>query len=234
MKRRQISTYIIALLTASSLLMLPATLQAQEKSKTSWSQKIRSAYRGTYVGVDVFGAVNHILGSDFNSSEVSIEADFNNKYFPALEIGYGKTDTTNDETDIHFKTASPYYRIGVGYNVFHKKTHLPGQFIIGARYGFSSFSYDVDAPALTDPVWGETTIPFNYQGVKTNAGWLELVANLKTHVYKGFHLGLAVRYRKLSNVKKSENSEPWYIPGYGKNQSTNIGITYSLIYKLPF
>lgn len=214
--------------------MLPATVQAQEKEKTSWSQKIRSTYRGTYVGVDVFGAMNHILGSDFNSSEVSIEADFGNKFFPVMELGYGQTDATNDETDIHFKTASPYFRIGLGYNVFHKKTHLPGQFIIGARYGFSSFSYDVEAPALTDPVWGDTTIPFSYQGVKSSAGWLEVVAKLKTQVYKNFYLGLAVRYRKLSNVKKSENSEPWYIPGYGKNQSTNIGITYSLIYKLPF
>ncbi len=234
MKRRQISTYIIALLTVSSLCILPATLQAQEKGKTSWSQKIRSAYRGTYVGLDVFGPANHLLGSDFNSSEVSIEADFGNKFFPAIELGYGKTDATNDETDIHFKTASPYYRIGLGYNVFHKKTHLPGQFIIGARYGFSSFSYDVEAPALTDPVWGDTTIPFSYKGVKSSAGWLEVVAKLKTQVYKNFYLGLAVRYRKLSNVKKSEYSEPWYIPGYGKNQSTNIGITYSLIYKLPF
>ena len=31
-----------------------------------------------------------------------------------------------------------------------------------------------------------------------------------------------------------ENSEPYYIPGYGKGSKTNIGITYNLIYKLPF
>ena len=70
--------------------------------------------------------------------------------------------------------------------------------------------------------------------MKTNASWLELVASLKTHVYKGFYLGLSVRYRSLIKVKKSENSEPWYIPGFGKNKSTNFGVTYNLIYKLPF
>ena len=30
-----------------------------------------------------------------------------------------------------------------------------------------------------------------------------------------------------------EYGAPWYVPGYGKYKSNNMGITYSLIYKLP-
>lgn len=219
----------------SSLFGLPATGMAQETTQQAGKEAPQlPLYQGIYVGVDVFGVANHALGSDFLSSEVSVEANLRNKYFPVVEIGYGKTGTTNDETDIYFKTSAPYFRIGAGYNVFHKKPHLPGQFIVGVRYGYSSFSYDVDAPSLTDPNWGgAVTIPLSYQGVKSNASWAELVASLKTHVFKGIHLGLAVRYRSLLSVKKAENSEPWYIPGYGKNKSTNFGITYSIIYKLP-
>lgn len=237
MKKRQISTSIIGLLMLSSLWFgLPCSVSAQEKNPSSDNTEtpVQSLYQGAYVGLDIFGPVGHLLGSDFISTEASLEVNLKNKYFPVLEIGYGSTDTTDDETDIHFKTSAPYFRIGAGYNVFHKKPYLPGQFIVGLRYGFSSFSYDVNAPAMTDPVWGETTQAFDYQGVKSNASWLELVAGLKTNVYKNFYLGLSVRYRSRISVKKGENSEPWYIPGFGKNRSTNLGITYNLIYKLPF
>ena len=236
MKKRPISISIIGLLmTMSSLWGLPGTLAAQQKTQPIATEvPSQPLFQGAFVGVDVFGPAMHVLGSDFLNTEVSLEANLKNKYFPTLEIGYGSTDTTDDETNIHFKTSAPYFRIGAGYNVFHKKPHLPGQFIIGVRFGHNSFKYDVEAPALSDPYWAGTTIPLSYQGVKTNASWLELVASLKTHVYKGFYLGLSVRYRSLIKVKKSENSEPWYIPGFGKNKSTNFGVTYNLIYKLPF
>lgn len=235
MKKRLISTYITGLMMMSSLWGVTSPLAAQEKvSATSADKPKLFLYQGMFVGVDLYGPATHALGSDFLSSEVSLEANLSNKYFPVVEIGYGKTDATDDETNIHFKTSAPYFRIGAGYNVFHKKPHLPGQFIIGARYGYSSFKYDVDAPSMTDPVWGGTTIPFSYQGLKSNASWFELVASLKTNVYKNFYLGLSVRYRSLINVKKSEHSDPWYIPGFGKNKSTNFGVTYNLIYKLPF
>lgn len=219
----------------SSLFGLPGTLAAQDNPRQASAQEPKQPfYQGTYIGVDVFGPAMHVLGSDFFSSEISLEANLKNKYFPVIEIGYGSTDTTNDETDIHFKTSAPYFRIGAGYNMFHKKPYLPGQFVIGVRFGHHSFKYDVDAPPMSDPYWNGTTIPFAYQGVKSNASWLELVASLKTHVFSQFYLGLSVRYRSLIQVKKGENSEPWYIPGYGKNKSTNFGVTYNLIYKLPF
>ena len=47
-------------------------------------------------------------------------------------------------------------------------------------------------------------------------------------------MGWSLRYRIRMNMKKTEHTEPWYIPGFGKNNSTNLGVTYSLIYKLPF
>ena len=105
---------------------------------------------------------------------------------------------------------------------------------MGARLGYSSFSYDVEAPTMNDPIWGETSIPVSYQDVKSNACWLELVAEIRTQVYKRFHMGFSIRYKSMLNVKKAENSEPWYIPGFGKNNSSTFGITYNLTYKLPF
>lgn len=223
MKKKSISIFIIALLALSSLLLCPTRLSAQNKT-----------FQGIMVGADMFGFLNQALGSDIRSAEISLEANLLNRFFPVLEIGHGSIDTTNDETDIYFKTSAPFFRIGLDYNAFYKKTHLPGYLSVGLRYGFSSFEYDVQAPDLTDPNWGHTQIPVNYTGVKCNVGWLEAVVGLSANVYKNFHLGFKVRYHTRLHMTKNENSEPYYIPGYGKGKSSNLGFTYSIIYKLPF
>lgn len=235
MKKQSISTYIIALLTLSSLWGMPSKLHAQETRTFSEEQvEKQPLFQGVYVGLDVFGFLNQALGSDAKSAEVSVEANLLNRFFPVMELGLGSMDAIDDETNIHFKTSAPYFRIGANYNVFYKKPHLPGYFTVGLRYGFTSFDYDVKAPAMVDPNWGHTEVPVDYTGVKANVSWLELVLGLKTNVYKNFYMGFTVRYRSRLSLTKNEYSEPSYIPGYGKGESTNFGITYNLIYKLPF
>ena len=235
MKKRSISTYIIVLLALSSLLALPTRLSAQDTlTIKNEVKKEKPFFQGIMVGVDVYGFLNQALGSDSRTSEVSIEANLQNRFFPILEIGYGALDMTDDETDIHFKTSAPFFRIGANYNVFYQKPELPGYLTVGLRYGFSSFEYDVQAPDLVDPNWNHTQVPVDYTGVKSKVGWLEAVVGLKANVYKSFYLGLNVRYRSRLSMTKNENSEPYYIPGYGRGKSTSIGITYSIIYKLPF
>lgn len=239
MKRKRISIYIIALKMLSSLcLLLPMHVMAQTETVnvplTEEEWKETPWYQGIYIGTDLYGPVNKVISGDILNVEINAEVNIKNRYFPVLEVGYGAADATDDLTNIHYKTSAPFFRIGMGYNVFYKKPYLPGQFLVGIRYGFSSFSYDVSAPNMTDPVWGTPSIPFAQYGVKSNASWLELSAGLKSQIYKRIYMGLSLRYRARMSMKKAENSEPWYIPGFGKNKSTNFGVVYSLIYKLPF
>ena len=235
MKKESISTYIIALLVLSSLLALPTRLSAQSTQKLTDEEKEEIPFfQGLMVGVDIYGFLNQALGSDTRTTEASIEANLLNRFFPVLEVGYGSMDVTDDETNIHFKTSAPFFRIGANYNVFYKKPELPGYLTVGLRYGFSSFEYDVQAPALVDPNWNHTQVPVDYTGVKSKVGWLEAVVGLKANVYQNFYLGLNVRYRSRLSMTKNENSEPYYIPGYGRGKSSSFGITYSLIYQLPF
>ena len=234
MKRPLISISIIALAVLSSWL-LPTHAYAQKTMTQPMEEKNDSAFfQGVWVGVDVFGFLNQALGSDISTTEASIEVNLMNRFFPVVELGYGSMDTTDDETDIHFKTSAPFFRIGANYNVFYKKPHLPGYFTVGLRYGFTSFKYDIQAPELTDPTWGKAEVPFEYSGVKTKVGWLELVLGLKANVYKNFYMGFTARYRSRLSMTKHENSEPYYIPGYGRGKSSNFGLTYNLIYQLPF
>ena len=114
MKKRQISTFIIALLTLSNILM-PQRLHAQEEEKAEMP-----FYQGTMVGVDVAGLVGKALGGAYASSEALVTVNLQNRFFPTLEAGYGTIDTTDDETDIYYKAAAPYMRIGLDYNEFVK------------------------------------------------------------------------------------------------------------------
>jgi len=214
---------------------MPTSAHAQEiKILSEDKEEELPFYQGLMVGVDVSGLASKAFGSDAFSSEISIHANLKNRFFPVVEIGYGKTDTTGEETNIHYQTSAPFFRVGMDYNVFYKKPHLPGYFTVGLRYGFSSFTYDMQSPDLVDPNWGHTSIPVTYNDVKSNAGWLELVLGMKTQVYKDFYMGFTVRYRARQSMKKYENTEPYYIPGYGRGKTSKFGITYSLSYRLPF
>ena len=234
MKKKSISTYIIALLALSNLLVCPARLSAQSLRFLNQEKEKQPLFQGIMVGVDVYGFLNQALGSDARSTEVSIEANLMNRFLPVVEFGYGSMDTTGEETEIHYQTSAPFFRLGLNYNVFYKKPELPGYLTVGLRYGFSSFEYDVQSPNLTDPNWNHTQVPVDYTGVKSKVGWLEAVLGLRANVYKDFYLGLNARYRSRLSMTKNENSEPYYIPGYGRGKTSSIGITYSIIYKLPF
>jgi hypothetical protein len=229
---RKIITIYIILLTISLLFpALPVMAQKSPQTDTKEEEKI-PLYNGTSIGVDVFGIGNKLFGGDFLSSEVSIDVNLKNRFFPVIEIGYGTTDATEDTYNIHYKSSAPYARIGLNYNTMAKKKS-DSFLYAGIRYGFSAFKYDVQAPPLYDPIWkGE--VPFGYDGVKSSAHWIELLVGIKVKIIKNFQMGWTLRYKARLSAKESLNTTPWYIPGYGSNKSGNFGATYNLIYKLPF
>lgn len=242
---RYISTLLISLAAASASAQAPVT----ETAKTATQQVVKQTtaladtlkkekktpfISGAAVSVDMCGLIMKAMGSRFSNMEASARLNFKEKYFPIFELGLGDCTREGEENNNKFTTTAPYFRVGMDYNVFYLKPYLPGYFTVGVRYGFSSFKYDVQAPPLTDPNWGGTTVPVSYSGVKTNAGWGELVAGIKALVFKDFYMGFSVRYRVRMNMTKHENSEPDYIPGYGKGKKTGFGVTYNFVYKLPF
>ena len=186
-----------------------------------------------------------MLGSDFLSSEVSVEIDIKRRFLPIVEIGYGSTDTW-DVKGIHYKSAAPYFRVGMNYNTMYKKKDKNNMFYVGLRYAISSMNYDVSAVGVTDPIfegetnpliedwiWGET-LPYDREGLKATIHWLEIVAGVRVQVFKSLYMGWALRmkYRQKNDI--SEYGNPWYVPGFGTYNSSKMGVTYSIIYKLPF
>lgn len=242
MKKRTTSKSFILL--AISMLFFTAPLIAQKRPTTSKEDIKKSIpnleeekvpfYQGLNIGVDLLGIGSKLFGGNTFSTEVSLEANIKNRYMPVIEVGYAQVETTHEDTSIYYKTAAPYFRVGANYNIMFKKPYLPGFLFVGARIGHTSFSYDVATLGVTDPVWGHTTIPIAYQNVKSNATWGEFVVGLRTEIVKNLCLGFSARFKFPFSIKKTTNSEPWYVPGYGTTGSSTIGLTYNISYNLPF
>lgn len=234
--KKKIAVYIILPIISWCLSGFPLRAQnppqQEMKEEAQTEEKPMPLYNGATVGVDVFGIGSKLFGGDFLSSEIHVNANLKNRFFPVIELGYGMTDTTDDTYNIHYKSSGPYARIGMDYNTMGKKKS-DSFLYVGLRYGFSTFNYDIHSPDLKDLIWGGE-VPFNYDGVKSRAQWMEVLLGINVKIIKNFHMGWSIRYKARFSAKEDLNTTPWYIPGYGSNKSTNFGATYSLIYKLPF
>ncbi len=239
MKKKTLRYISLLLLLTSSLLCVPQRSVAQkpkhDKETLKAEYKEAPLYQGASVGVEVATPIGYLLGGDVLGSEIQLQANLKNRYFPVLEVGFRKTDATNTDNEMHYKTSAPYFRIGVDYNTFYLKPYLPGYLYVGARYGMTSFTYDISGPDMKDPNYGGTiVVPFSVPSAKSKAHWLEAVVGVKVKIYKRFNMGWAVRYKIRMSADEHENSTPWYVPGFGKNSSSSFNLTYNLIYNLPF
>ena len=219
---------------------------AQKESNTQQQQKIRGIqyvpptqeeqkkehtklFQGMAVSLDLAGTVMYAITS-YGQLEGQLRINLREKYFPVGEIGIGHSDHTNKDTNLHYKTNSPYIRIGCDIN-FNKDKASRNRIYGGLRYAYSSFKFDLSGDDIIDPVWG-TTVPFNYKGLSSNVSWLEFVFGLEANIYKNFHLGWSARYKKRLSQTTSSIGQAWYVPGFGKNNSHNLGATFNIIFDI--
>ena len=184
----------------------PTPKRDQKKNVKEEPKEIVPLYNGTYIGVDLYG-----IGSK------------------------------------HYKSSAPFFRIGVDYNTMAKKKEKNSFLYVGLRYGFSHMKYDISSLAIQDPafggemgnpsqedgIWGGS-VPYDHPGQKATMQWFEFVAGVRVQIYKSFYMGWAVRMKYKLSASVSEYGNPWMVPGFGKYNSNNMGVTYSLIYKLPY
>lgn len=233
--RKKTSRYILLLLWAISLCVLPLSAQRVHTVVTKPQTPPVKFYQGTSLGVEVGGVISYGLGSPILNGEVQLQTNLKNRFLPVVELGYGRTNAVGEDTNLKYVASAPYARLGMDYNLLFRKTHLPGYMYLGARIGGTNFSFDVSGPVMKDPNYGHiSSMTIDYKGLSTKALWAEVVFGLRTKVYKGFAMGWAIRYKTKLSVTDNGKAEPWYIPGFGKNGSSSFNFTYSLIYHLPF
>ena len=126
--------------------------------------------------------------SDYGQYEAALHLNLRDRYFPVVEVGYGKADHTEENTQMSYKTSAPFFRAGMDFNVLKNK-HDIYRLYVGARYAFTSYKYDLASPGVADPVWGGVT-PYEVKGAKCNYHWLEAALGVDVKLVGPLHPAL--------------------------------------------
>ena len=189
-----------------------------------------SFFQGFTLSADAFG-LGQYLFSDYGTLEGALRLNLKNTFFPVAELGYAICDSEDANTSIRYKTSAPYLRVGVDYNMLKDKFQ-DNRLYLGVRYGVSRYNFDISGPPLVDPIWGGSEA-FSYNDIATTSHWFEIVAGVQVKVWRNFHMGWSVRYKREISSTKNQYAKPYYIPGYGTTtQTTGWGVTYNLIFDL--
>lgn len=221
MKQLPICRYICSLILIS-LSQLSVQAQAEQKQKEK-----APLLSGIAVSADVVGFAMKAVGAKYANMEVGARINLLDKYFPVAELGIGDSHREGAETGNTFSATSPYMRFGIDYN-FNKKHN--GNRLFGIfRYGFSSFKYDIGNESFTDPVYG-TTAPLKLNGQKATGQWLEFGAGIETKLWRFIRLGWSIRYKFRLALSHPDEGEPYFIPGFGKNNDNGWGGTVNIVF----
>ena len=186
-------------------------------------------FRGVAVSVDLVGPAEMMFG-DYGQYEAAARINLKDKYFPVVELGWGKANAEDVATQLTYKTNAPYVRAGMDFNLMKNK-HDIYRLLGGVRYAFTSFKYDVNSPNIVDPVWKDN-VEYNAEGVKCNYHWLEFSFGVDAKIWGPVRMGWTVRYRKKLYSKAGDFGTPWYVPGFGKSGSTRLGGTFNVTFEL--
>ncbi len=187
-------------------------------------------FQGFTLSVDGYGPVAMMV-SDYGTLEGALRLNLKNTFFPIVEAGVGKCSKDDFNTKVTYKVSAPFIRAGIDINMLKDKFQN-NRLYLGARYGISKFQYDIAGPAQTDPIWGGSQ-SFSMKNIDCTSHWAELVFGVEVKVFRNFHMGWAVRYKREISSTKSDYAKPNCIPGYGYTTNTTCwGGTYSLIFDL--
>ena len=225
------SIYLSVLLILSTLFLLtPSTANAQHRSSVS---KVKEDsipfFRGAAVGIDLIGPAMRRLAF-YGQYEALLRVNLKDRYFPVIELGLGEADKTDETTETNYNTSAPYARVGCDFNMLKNK-HDDYRFLVGGRVGYTSFKYDVLSPGIADPIWG-THSSYGSLGNKGSQLWAELVGSVDAKIIGPVRLGWSVRYKLRLAHKMGEVGEAWYVPGYGRGGSSQLGATFNVLLEL--
>ena len=183
--------------------------------------------RGFQVSFDLAGAAQLML-SDYGQYEGALRLNIHDQWFPIVELGYGKANHVDDEvTGLSYKTAAPYFRVGVDFNLLNKK-HQANRLFAGFRYAHTSYKVDVWRHGLQDPVWKAPAF-YEVHDVACYQHWAEIVFGLDAQIWGPAHLGWSVRYRQRLSHGEGDLGNSWYVPGYGTQDTSKLGATFNVI-----
>ncbi len=232
MTPKPISSSISRLTVISLFVLCSAFAAAQQpaRARSVATEKDTVAFfRGVAVSVDAVGAAQ-LAFSDYGQYEGALRINLRDKYFPVIELGWGKADASDISTKLTYKTSAPYGKVGIDFNLMRNK-HDAYRVYAGLRYAFTSYKFDVEGTGIKDPVWGDD-VAYSAKGVKCSYHWAECVFGVDAKIFGPLRLGWSVRYRRRLVHNDGTLGNTWYVPGYGKQGSSRLGGTFNIIFEI--
>jgi len=207
------------------LLLLP--VQSRAQSLPEQLPDSLPFFRGFALSTDLVGILQMQLG-DYGQYEAALRLNLRNRFFPILEAGYGRANHEEDAvTEISYKTQAPFFRLGCDFNLAKNK-RSKNRIYAGLRYGFTSYKADIMRKPLKDQLWQREAI-WGVEGSKCHQHWAEVVFGVDAQVMGPLHLGWSARYRRRLAHSDGITGKTWYVPGYGTQDESNLGVTFNVI-----
>ena len=191
-------------------------------------------FNGIIVEGDIASVASSVLSNGgTHSYEGAVKIDLKHKFYPTFEFGYASADKLTVD-NIGFSTNGAFWRGGIDINMLKQKkaaNAINSMLLLGVRLGVSSFNYNITNVTITDEYWGGPAQTMNYNNLSTTKVWLELTAGIRVEVLKNIYMGWTIRNKNLLTSTADGAVTPWYIPGFGTNKSSNLGLNYTIGYK---
>ena len=207
---------------------------AQEKKKDTIIP--RTERYGLRVGADLYKIARSFYDDDYKGFEITGDYRYSKKIYIAAELG--NENKTTDEPQLNFTTKGTYLKFGADYNMYENWLDMENMITIGARYGFSSFSQELNSYKIynPNPYFEESDViqsGKNFSGL--SAHWLEIVAGVKAEILNNVFLGFSLRLNYLLTQKEPQDFENLYIPGFNRTYDGKFGVgfNYSISYFIP-
>lgn len=183
------------------------------------------------VGVNLWDPAMRLFGQHYGIGSFFADLSLHNRYFPTVEIGLGAADFVPDGFSYTYRSGlAPFFKVGVNYNFLYN-SDPDYAFFATARYGLSTFGWQVDNITLDSDYWGATT-SFDLPRQRCTAGWAEIGLGLRVAIGNGFAAGWTVRYQGILHETASQHGQPAYIPGFGM-RGASIGGSFTVSYTIP-
>lgn len=181
------------------------------------------------IGFNFFDGVMTLFGQKHSSYDLQASLSLHNWFEPVVEFGIGFADIKPETSNFRYRGKPSFYgKLGLNYN-FMYKSNPDYQVYLGLRLGYTSFNYDVTDITINSGYWGQTNhVTISNQHSQSFYG--QALAGIKVKIWKWFSLGWSLRYGFKIKQSQPQNSNPWFIPGFGTGA---LGATFSLIYTLP-
>ena len=191
---------------------------------------------GLIVGVDINKIARSLYDSNYKGIAFTGDYRLTKKYYLYGEIG--NENVTIDDPQLNTTSKGSYLKVGFDYNGYTNWLDMENMITVGMRYGFSTFSeqlndYDIYNP---HPYFGQ--IPSITSGEMYNgltASWAEVAAGINVKVFNNIYVGFNLQLKMLVTNSEPGNFENLYIPGFNRTYDGNFGagFNYTVSYFIP-